>query len=76
MRGNEAGDEEKMGSAWQEADIDEGAAEAVQLPQREADDLLLLGGNSSQDIEKRDTRIPTQCPVSSPVKWSKTQITD
>ena len=73
---DKVGDKEKMESAWQEADIDQGAAQAVQLPQREADDLLLLDGNSAQDNGAQDTRISSRSSVQSTVKWSATQISD
>ena len=38
----------------EEDELDQGAAQTVQLPQCEADGLLLLCGSSAQDIGERD----------------------
>ena len=42
---------EKVECDGKKAGLQQGAAEAVQLPQREADDLFLLGGNCAQDFD-------------------------
>ena len=65
-----------MGCFGKEDDLHEGAAEAVQLPQREADDLLLLSGNSTQDIGIQGSRLPAPGFVQSTGKWSATQISN
>ena len=70
------GDKEEVGGARKEDDLDQGAVEAVQLPQREADDIFLLCCNSAQDDGTQGTRISSQNSVQSVVKWCETQISN
>ena len=51
-RGNETGDQEKMGRSWTTY-IDQRTFEAVQLPECEANGVLPLRGLSAQDLEER-----------------------
>ena len=51
-RGNETGDQEKMGRSWTFY-IDQRTFEAVQLPECQANGVLSLSGISAQDPEER-----------------------
>ena len=74
--GDEIGDQEKMEDLREEDELDQGAAQTVQLPQCEADGLLLLCGSSAQDIGERDAWISLQRNLQSTGKWSEAQISN
>ena len=69
------GDKENMEDLREEDELDQGAAQTVQLPQCEADGLLLLCG-SAQDIGERDAWISLQRHLQSTGKWSESQISN